>query len=93
MGYDRAMSTKLKPGPAQRPVDSSTAEGRFAANLRKLREAKQWSALQLAEAAGLKSFRIILAYEGARKKPSFDTLVALANALDTDVGTLTAGVR
>lgn len=85
------MSTNLKRGPAQKPVDTSTADGRFAANLRKLRESKQWTAVQLAEAAGLKSFRVILAYEGARKKPSWDTLMALARALGCGTERLVEG--
>lgn len=53
----------------------------FAARLRELREAKGWTQQQLADAAGLALAGLANLEQGRRRRPGWDTVVALAEAL------------
>src|SRR5207247_2130550 len=55
----------------------------FAGRLRELREAKGWTRTQLADAAGM-AMDGVAHLELGRRKPTWDTVLALAKALGVD---------
>jgi transcriptional regulator with XRE-family HTH domain len=59
----------------------------LAANIRRLRERRGWTQEQLAESAGLAA-RYIQTLESPKANPRALVLVAVADALDVDVGRL-----
>lgn len=61
----------------------------LAGEIRRLREAKDWTQEQLATRACLSFAAIQFLESGRTKHPRVDTLQRLARALDVDVGALT----
>jgi transcriptional regulator with XRE-family HTH domain len=83
MPADGRPQRRKKPKKAGRPKGKPSAfdGGKLAA----LRDRKEMSQSQLAEAAGL-SFQLISRYERGRAEPSFTTAVQLADALGAALG-------
>jgi transcriptional regulator with XRE-family HTH domain len=73
-----------KTGFAKRfPTRSSPAVTALAANVRRLRMAKEWSQDRLAEAIGVEQNAISL-IENGRSNPTLMVIEAIADALDAD---------
>jgi DNA-binding XRE family transcriptional regulator len=73
-----------KKGFARRfPTRKSAAVAALAANVRRLRRAKEWSQGQLAEEIGVEQNAISL-IENARSNPTLMIIEAIANALDAE---------
>ena len=67
--------------------DPRVVLGYFGANVRRLRLERGMTQGALAEKVGLEPLTIRL-LETARRRPSFDTIVALAHSLEVEIGTL-----
>jgi transcriptional regulator with XRE-family HTH domain len=73
-----------KTGFAKRfPTRASAAVAALAANVRRLRMAKEWSQDRLAEAIGVEQNAISL-IENGRSNPTLMIIEAIADALDAD---------
>jgi transcriptional regulator with XRE-family HTH domain len=73
-----------KTGFAKRfPTRASAAVTALAANVRRLRMAKEWSQDRLAEAIGVEQNAISL-IENGRSNPTLKIIEAMADALDAD---------
>jgi transcriptional regulator with XRE-family HTH domain len=57
------------------------------ANVKRLRESRNWSREKLAAEAHI-SLQTVIRVEGGKSKPSFENLVGIANAFDVCLDTL-----
>jgi DNA-binding XRE family transcriptional regulator len=81
---DDGVPMAQKTGFAKRfPARSSPAVTALAANVRRLRIAKEWSQDRLAEAIGVEQNAISL-IENGRSNPTLMVIEAIADALDAD---------